>query len=133
MTALNQPLEVRGHRHIASVSIGITIGGALHTHPDEVLREADLALLRAKRSGRTRIEVYDPTQDKPATLHDLELEHALRSALAEHRRPDPVLPADRQPVRQRSGGLRVADPLAARRPRACCTRTSSCRWPSRPA
>ncbi len=81
MAAMNQPLEVRGHRHIASVSIGITIGGAVHTHPDEVLREADLALLRAKRTGRTRIEVYDPTQDKPATLHDLELEHALRSAL----------------------------------------------------
>jgi EAL domain-containing protein (putative c-di-GMP-specific phosphodiesterase class I) len=81
MNALNQPLEVRGYRHIASVSIGITVGGALHTHPDEVLREADLALLRAKRSGRTRIEAYDPTQDKPATLHELELEHALRSAL----------------------------------------------------
>ncbi|MEO6701766.1 MAG: diguanylate cyclase, partial [Jatrophihabitantaceae bacterium] len=60
-TALNQPLEVRGHRHIASVSIGITVGGPLHTHPDEVLREADLALLRAKRSGRSRIEAYDPT------------------------------------------------------------------------
>jgi diguanylate cyclase (GGDEF)-like protein/PAS domain S-box-containing protein len=81
MTAMDQPLEVRGHLHIASVSIGITIGGATHTHPDEILREADLALLRAKRTGRTRIEVYDPTQDKPATLHDLELEHALRAAL----------------------------------------------------
>lgn len=85
MTALVQPLDVRGHRHTASVSIGITIGGALHTHPDEVLREADLALLRAKRRGRTRIEVYDPTQDKPTTLHDLELEHSLRTALAENR------------------------------------------------
>ena len=103
MTALNQPLELRGHRHIASVSIGITIGGALHSHPDEVLREADLALLRAKRSGRTRIEVYDPTQDKPATLHDLELEHALRTALAEHRDLIPyyqpiVNLSDNQPV-----------------------------------
>ena len=103
MTALNQPLELRGHRHIASVSIGITIGGALHSHPDEVLREADLALLRAKRSGRSRIEVYDPTQDKPATLHDLELEHSLRTALAEDRGLIPyyqpiVNLADHQPV-----------------------------------
>lgn len=82
MSALSQPLEVRGHRHTASVSIGITIGGPMHTHPDEVLREADLALLRAKRSGRTRTEIYDPMQDKPATLHDLELEQALRTALS---------------------------------------------------
>jgi len=84
-TALEQPLVICGRLHTASLSIGITVGGATHEHPDEVLREADLALLRAKRRGRARIEVYDPTQDKPATLHDLELEHSLRSALADNR------------------------------------------------
>lgn len=85
MSSLKHPLDVRGHLHTVSVSIGITIGGQQHTHPDEVLREADLALLRAKRSGRTRIEIYDPMQDKPATLHDLELEHALRTAITTNR------------------------------------------------
>ena len=84
-SALEQPLMVRGHLHTASLSIGITVGGASHDHPDEVLREADLALLRAKRRGRARVEVYDPTQDKPVTLHELELEHSLRSALADNR------------------------------------------------
>jgi len=84
MAALTAPLEIRGHRHTVSVSIGVTVGRGSHSHPDEVLREADLALLRAKRSGRTRIEVYDPAQDKAATLHDLELEQALRSALADN-------------------------------------------------
>ncbi|MEO7261280.1 MAG: EAL domain-containing protein [Jatrophihabitantaceae bacterium] len=83
--ALEQPLVVRGHLHTASLSIGITVGGAGHEHPDEILREADLALLRAKRRGRSRIEMYDPTQDKPVTLHELELEHSLRSALSENR------------------------------------------------
>ncbi len=83
--ALEQPLVVRGHLHTASLSIGITVGGPGHDHPDEVLREADLALLRAKRRGRARIEMYDPTQDKPVTVHELELEHALRSALASDR------------------------------------------------
>lgn len=77
-------LEVRGHRHTASLSIGITVGRPSHSHPDEVLREADLAMLRAKRNGRTRVEVYDPTLDKATTLHDLELEQALRSALADN-------------------------------------------------
>ena len=80
--ALSAPVELRGHRHTISVSIGITVGRPTHSHPDEVLREADLAMLRGKRNGRTRVEIYDPTQDKPATLHDLELEQALRAALA---------------------------------------------------
>ena len=84
-SALEQPLVVRGHLHTASLSIGITVGGAGYDHPDEVLREADLALLRAKRRGRARVEMYDPTQDKPVTVHELELEHSLRSALAEGR------------------------------------------------
>ncbi|MDQ1721134.1 MAG: hypothetical protein QOI26_868 [Pseudonocardiales bacterium] len=84
-SALEQPLVVRGRLHTASLSIGITVGGAGHDHPDEVLREADLALLRAKRRGRARIEMYDPTQDKPVTVHELELEHSLRSALTEGR------------------------------------------------
>ena len=84
-SALEQPLVIRGHLHTASLSIGITVSGPNHDHPDEVLREADLALLRAKRRGRARVEMYDPTQDKPVTLHELELEHSLRSALADNR------------------------------------------------
>ncbi|HEX8095103.1 putative bifunctional diguanylate cyclase/phosphodiesterase [Jatrophihabitans sp.] len=84
-SALEQPLVIRGHLHTASLSIGITVSGTGHDHPDEVLREADLALLRAKRRGRARIEMYDPTQDKAGTLHELELEHSLRSALADNR------------------------------------------------
>ncbi|MBV9822457.1 MAG: EAL domain-containing protein, partial [Actinobacteria bacterium] len=84
-SALEQPLVVRGHLHTASMSIGITVSGPTHDHPDEVLREADLALLRAKRRGRARVEMYDPAQDKPVTVHELELEHSLRSALAADR------------------------------------------------
>jgi diguanylate cyclase (GGDEF)-like protein/PAS domain S-box-containing protein len=83
MSALKQPLPIRGHRHTVSVSIGVTVSGPWHEHPDEVLRQADQALLRAKRHGRSRVEVYDPTQDKLATVEDLELEQALRGALGE--------------------------------------------------
>jgi diguanylate cyclase (GGDEF)-like protein/PAS domain S-box-containing protein len=83
MSALKQPLPIRGHWHTVSVSIGVTVSGPWHEHPDEVLRQADQALLRAKRHGRSRVEVYDPTQDKLATVEDLELEQALRGALGE--------------------------------------------------
>jgi diguanylate cyclase (GGDEF)-like protein/PAS domain S-box-containing protein len=83
MSALKQPLSIRGHWHTVSVSVGVTVSGPWHDHPDEVLRQADQALLRAKRQGRSRVEVYDPTQDKLATVEDLKLEQALRGALGE--------------------------------------------------
>jgi predicted signal transduction protein with EAL and GGDEF domain len=81
MEQLAEPIVVRGHRHTLAVSIGVTVSGPWHEHPDEVLRQADQALVRAKRGGRGRAEVYDPTQDKLATVEDLQLEHALRTAI----------------------------------------------------
>jgi diguanylate cyclase (GGDEF)-like protein len=83
LAALQDPVPLRDYQHTVSMSIGITVGGARHEHPDDVLRDADRALLRAKRHGRSRVELYDPTQDQPATVADLELEHALRAALAD--------------------------------------------------
>jgi diguanylate cyclase (GGDEF)-like protein/PAS domain S-box-containing protein len=85
MAALDEPVLIRGHRHTVSLSVGVTISQPWHQHADEVLREADQAMLRAKRHGRSRVEVYDPTQDKPATVEDLELENALRTAVTEGR------------------------------------------------
>jgi diguanylate cyclase (GGDEF)-like protein/PAS domain S-box-containing protein len=81
MSALDAPMTIRGHQHTVTVSVGVAVSGPGHAHPDEVLREADQALLRAKRQGRARVEVYDPDQDRPATVDDLELESTLRAAL----------------------------------------------------
>jgi diguanylate cyclase (GGDEF)-like protein/PAS domain S-box-containing protein len=85
MDLFAEPLLVRGHQHTVSVSVGVTVSRPEHRHADEVLREADQAMLRAKRHGRARVEVFDPTQDKPATLDDLKLEQALRVSLNENR------------------------------------------------
>jgi diguanylate cyclase (GGDEF)-like protein/PAS domain S-box-containing protein len=81
LAALREPIGLRGYRHTVSLSIGVTVSSPRHAHADEVLRDADQALRRAKRQGRARVEFYDPTQDRPATVADLELEHALRHAL----------------------------------------------------
>jgi len=81
LAALREPIPLRGYRHTVSMSIGATVSSPRHAHPDEVLRDADQALRRAKRQGRARIEFYDPTQDHPATVVDLELEEQLRNAL----------------------------------------------------
>ncbi|UQX87323.1 EAL domain-containing protein [Jatrophihabitans telluris] len=83
LASLEQPLTIRGHRHTVTVSIGVAATRPAHRHADEILREADQAMLRAKRHGRARVEVYDPTQDRPATVEDLRLEHSLRTALVD--------------------------------------------------
>jgi diguanylate cyclase (GGDEF)-like protein/PAS domain S-box-containing protein len=82
LAALREPMDLRGYQHTVSISVGITVSSPRHAHADEVLRDADQALRRAKRHGRARVEFYDPTQDRPATVADLELEYALRAALA---------------------------------------------------
>jgi diguanylate cyclase (GGDEF)-like protein/PAS domain S-box-containing protein len=81
LAALHDPIGLRGYQHTVSVSIGVTVSSPRHAHADEVLRDAEQALRRAKRQGRARVEFYDPSQDRPATVADLELEHALRAAL----------------------------------------------------
>ena len=83
LSALNEPIGLRGYQHTVSISVGVTVSSPRHAHADEVLRDADQALRRAKRQGRARVEFYDPTQDRPATVADLELEHTLRAALAD--------------------------------------------------
>jgi diguanylate cyclase (GGDEF)-like protein/PAS domain S-box-containing protein len=81
--ALQEPIFVRGHEHTVGLSVGITTSGAWHEHADEVLREANQALLYAKKRGRARVEIYNPRLDRSATVADLKLERSLRTAIAD--------------------------------------------------
>ncbi len=79
--ALDHPFNLDEHLHAMTLSIG----GALGAHPqtaDELLMRADMALLRAKRLGRARFELYDPSVDHVATREDLQLEDDLRLSVA---------------------------------------------------
>ncbi len=53
------PFKLKGHDIIESVSIGITIcqGGELSS--EEIIRDADIAMYRAKKGGRGRYELYN--------------------------------------------------------------------------
>jgi predicted signal transduction protein with EAL and GGDEF domain len=75
------PIELGGHLHAVTLSLG----GAVGRHPDttdEVLQRADMALLRAKRLGRARFVLYDPSVDHVATRADLQFEDELRMSLS---------------------------------------------------
>ncbi len=78
--ALVQPFDLEGHLHAVSLSLGGTIGDDSDT-ADEVLMRADMALLRAKRLGRSRYVAFDPAEDHVATKADLRLEQQLRLSL----------------------------------------------------
>ncbi len=72
---------VIGSREVrVSLSIGIALSAAEHERPEDLLRDADVALRRAKSLGGSRCEVYDEAMHSRA-VGRLALESDLRTAL----------------------------------------------------
>jgi diguanylate cyclase (GGDEF)-like protein/PAS domain S-box-containing protein len=44
----------------STVSLGVAFGGARYERPDDILRDADTAMYRAKANGRSRYEMFVP-------------------------------------------------------------------------
>jgi diguanylate cyclase (GGDEF)-like protein/PAS domain S-box-containing protein len=75
------PFNLGGHEVFTSASLGITLssrGG--YEHPEEVLRDADTAMYRAKASGKARHAVFDREMHDNAVAV-LALENDLRRAI----------------------------------------------------
>jgi diguanylate cyclase (GGDEF)-like protein len=81
LNELRDPIELPGESLQVGASIGIALGDARHRSTDEALRDADMALYRAKSNGRNRYVMYDDSFDQ-AALNVLALEQELRRALA---------------------------------------------------
>ena len=77
--AIEVPLPLYGRETVITASIGIAYveGGG---RAEDVLRDADVAMYRAKERGRSRIEVFDEAV-RARLLERLETEHLLRRAL----------------------------------------------------
>jgi len=80
LTALAVPLVIAGKEIEPSASIGIALADAHYQAADEVLRDADIALYRAKAQGRKRFELFDVSLQKHA-VDVLAMERDLRVAL----------------------------------------------------
>ncbi len=61
--ALGAPYEIDGHQMLIGTSIGIAIVPNDGDHPDQLLKNADLALYRAKADGRSRYRFFEPEMD----------------------------------------------------------------------
>ena len=80
IAALEGPIELLGHTVFTGASIGIAIGHERYEQPEDVLRDADIAMYRAKKSSERRFEVFDEALHAKA-LALLELESDLRFAI----------------------------------------------------
>ena len=78
--ALAEPFLVNGQRTRGAASIGIVVGNAQSRSVDALLRDADIAMYRAKAAGRGRYELFDPDMHT-AALKQLTFETELRRAI----------------------------------------------------
>ena len=78
--ALAKPYSVNDTKINSSASIGITFSGFGYQTPDEVLRDADIAMYRAKAAGRSGRAVFDASL-RAQVANQLHLEADLRHAI----------------------------------------------------
>lgn len=76
-----EPFRTNDTDITSSASIGICYSAARHETPDDVIRDADLAMYKAKASGKAQHAVFDLSLHDRATA-DLQLENELRRAIA---------------------------------------------------
>ena len=74
------PFVVNQQEIVISASIGIAASTSPHTHAEDLLRDADIAMYRAKRAGKACCEVSDTAMHENAVKR-LQLETDLRKAL----------------------------------------------------
>jgi PAS domain S-box-containing protein len=74
------PFVVNLQEIVISASIGIAASTSPHTHADDLLRDADIAMYRAKRAGKACCEVSDTAMHENAVKR-LQLETDLRRAV----------------------------------------------------
>ena len=77
---LAAPFSVHGYEIVVTASVGIALSTAVCAHAEDLLRDANIAMYRAKRSGKARSEVFDTAMHEGA-VRRLELETELRKAL----------------------------------------------------
>jgi diguanylate cyclase (GGDEF)-like protein len=77
---LEIPVDLNGQNVVVSCSIGITESSIGYDRPEDMLRDADTAMYRAKASNTSRHEIFDQTMHEKA-MNILQVESDLRLGL----------------------------------------------------
>lgn len=80
---ISNPFNLQGQEVYIDASIGIAYASSDYVHPEDLLRDADIAMYRAKDCVDTHYQVFDSSMQLN-TDNDLELEIALRKAISSH-------------------------------------------------
>jgi diguanylate cyclase (GGDEF)-like protein len=80
--SLREPMHLHGKELFTSVSVGIVANGGRYGDADSLLRDADIAMYRAKANDREHFELFDEDLHQHA-LDLLETEGELRRAIAQ--------------------------------------------------
>ena len=73
---LDQPVSIEGRSHRISMSVGIALARADSIDPANLLRQADMAMYRAKDAGRNTVRLHSVEMDE-----ELETAERIREAL----------------------------------------------------
>jgi diguanylate cyclase (GGDEF)-like protein len=80
ISTVSEPYDIDGHQVVIGASIGIAVGPGDGISPEQIIRNADLALYRAKGDGRSTLRFFEPEMD--AQMQERRaLEYDLRKAL----------------------------------------------------
>jgi len=110
--AVAAPFPIESREVRASASVGIALTTPAHTRPEDVLKDADVAMRRAKAMGGSRCEVFDEAMHTRA-VGRLKLESDLRTALTERQfriHYQPVLQLDTRRIMSFEALLRWEHP-----------------------
>ena len=80
LDALSPAIPLEEREVFVTISIGVALSAPRHDSPDTLLRNADLAMYRAKRDGKAGIAVFDRSMEDLAVARmdvETEMRHAL--------------------------------------------------------
>jgi predicted signal transduction protein with EAL and GGDEF domain len=80
LKAFSLPFALEHGETMAAASIGISVTSDPHQDPDDLLRDADAAMYRAKGAGGARVVLFDEVTRERA-LARLHNENAIRKAI----------------------------------------------------
>src|ERR1700720_3662866 len=80
IASMSEPFDLDGHQAVIGTSVGIAVGPSDGLKPDRLLRNADLALYRAKGDGRGTFRFFEAAMDLQMQTRRI-MEQELRKAL----------------------------------------------------
>jgi len=103
---LATPISIGGREFITTASIGVALGGQGEL-PEQLLRDADLAMFHAKKRGKSAVEIFDEGLRRRA-IGRVEVERDLRRAL----KAGEIVPYYQPIVELRTGAIGGFEALA---------------------